>query len=142
MMRHSLIALVVAVTGLLFPVESMADMKIRIIVDDQVIPATLNDSAAAQRFAELLPLSMNLKDFHGIEKIFDLPSRLPTTDSPKGMDPEIGDLTYYAPWGNLAIFYRDFGYAKGLVSLGHINGDMTALSQHGAINARIERVPQ
>ncbi|GAA4730631.1 hypothetical protein GCM10023216_23110 [Isoptericola chiayiensis] len=25
---------------------------------------------------------------------------------------------YYAPWGNLAIFYRDFGHAPGLVRLG------------------------
>jgi hypothetical protein len=32
----------------------------------------------------------------------------------------VGDITYYAPWGNLAIFYRDFGYSPGLVRLGHI----------------------
>ncbi|MEH7502625.1 cyclophilin-like fold protein [Neobacillus drentensis] len=23
-------------------------------------------------------------------------------------DPSVGDFTYYSPWGNLAIFYRDF----------------------------------
>ncbi|MET9503768.1 cyclophilin-like fold protein [Streptomyces sp. NPDC006622] len=26
-----------------------------------------------------------------------------------------GDLTYYAPWGNLAVFYHDASYAQGLV---------------------------
>ncbi|ELZ92649.1 cyclophilin-like fold protein [Haloferax sulfurifontis] len=40
--------------------------------------------------------------------------------SDDGVDPEVGDITYYAPWGNLAIFYREFGYASGLVKLGHI----------------------
>ncbi|CQR50596.1 MULTISPECIES: cyclophilin-like fold protein [Haloferax] len=40
--------------------------------------------------------------------------------SDDGVDPEVGDITYYAPWGNLAVFYREFGYASGLVKLGHI----------------------
>ncbi|MEV4333429.1 cyclophilin-like fold protein [Streptomyces sp. NPDC049597] len=33
-----------------------------------------------------------------------------------------GDLIYYAPWGNLAIFYRDGGAAPdtGLIVLGQI----------------------
>ncbi|MFJ8021509.1 cyclophilin-like fold protein [Streptomyces sp. NPDC096311] len=26
------------------------------------------------------------------------------------MNPSVGDLTYCAPWGNPAIFYRDFDY--------------------------------
>lgn len=29
-----------------------------------------------------------------------------------GMDPSVGDLTYYAPWGNLAIFARLDGEVK------------------------------
>jgi Cyclophilin-like family len=35
-----------------------------------------------------------------------------------GSDPSIGDIAYYAPWGNLALFYKDFGYSNGLITLG------------------------
>ena len=54
------------------------------------------------------------------EKISDLQRKLDTTDVPEGYDPSAGDLTLYAPWGNLAFFYRDHGYARGLVPLGSI----------------------
>lgn len=33
----------------------------------------------------------------------------------------MGDITYYSPWGNLALFYRDFGHASGLVRLGRLD---------------------
>jgi hypothetical protein len=96
-------------------------LKINIRIEDRVIPATLNDSKAAQDFASLLPLSMTLEDYASTEKISDLPKRLSTEGAPPGFDPSAGDITYYAPWGNLAIFYRDFRYSNGLVSLGTLD---------------------
>lgn len=45
---------------------------------------------------------------------------------------------YYAPWGNLAIFYKDFGYASGLVILGKIDSEVEALNVPGPIEATIE----
>ncbi|WP_104004382.1 cyclophilin-like fold protein [Marinobacterium lutimaris] len=115
-------------------------MKIRIVVAGQELPATLENNASAKAFAEMLPLDLKLDDYHGIEKVSDLPGSLPTHDAPAGIDPDVGDITLYAPWGNLAIFYRDFGYASGLVKLGRIEGGMAALSVKGSLNARIERV--
>jgi len=93
-------------------------VKINIRAADRVIPATLNDSKAAQEFASLLPLSLTLEDYASTEKISDLPRRLSTDGAPPGFDPSVGDIAYYAPWGNLAIYYRDFEYSTGLVSLG------------------------
>ena len=55
------------------------------------------------------------------------------------LKPEVGDLTYYAPWGNLAIFYRDFGYAKGLVKLGRIDSGLELLSGADGLPLRVER---
>lgn len=46
---------------------------------------------------------------------------LDKTGAPKGANPSIGDLMYYEPWGNVAIFYEDFEYAGGLIPLGHID---------------------
>jgi hypothetical protein len=96
-------------------------VKINIRIGNRSIPATLNDSNAAQDFASLLPLSLSLEDYASTEKISDLPRRLSTDGAPPGFDPSVGDITYYAPWGNLAIFYKDFSYSDGLVSLGTLD---------------------
>ena len=113
-------------------------MKIEIIVDGETLTATLNDSAAARDFAAQLPLEVQLKDYHGIEKVFDPPAKLSTAGAPSGYDPDVGDITFYAPWGNIAIFYKDFGYSSGLIPIGRIDGDMALLSRPGPLPARIE----
>lgn len=115
-------------------------MKIRLLVEGQTLAATLEDTPAGRAFANMLPLELNLQDYHAIEKIADLPGSLPTSGEPEGIDPDIGDITLYAPWGNLAIFYRDFGYARGLVRLGRIEGSTAALEGKGPLDARIERM--
>ena len=115
-------------------------MKIRIILADTTLVASLEDTPAARDFAALLPLDLTLEDFHATEKIADLPSRLSTSGAPDGVDPEVGDITYFAPWGNLALFYRDFGYSRGPVRLGRIDGDIDVLAADGPLAARIERV--
>lgn len=79
-------------------------MNIRMEIDGQIAIATLDDTAAARDFAALLPLSLTLVDYARIERIADLPATLDIADAPAGMAPQAGDLTYYAPWGNLAIF--------------------------------------
>ena len=114
-------------------------MKVTIILNGRRLIATLEDSAASRYFAALLPLDLTLNDYHRTEKIADLPARLSTTGAPDGIDPAVGDIAYYAPWGNLAIFYRDFGYSKGLVRLGRIEGDLGGLDTSGTVSARIER---
>jgi hypothetical protein len=47
-------------------------------------------------------------------------------------------ITYYAPWGNLAIYYRDFGYSSGLVILGKIDSGMEALDMPGSVRVTVE----
>jgi len=99
-------------------------MKARITIADHVFEATLNNSEAAKDFASLFPLTLDLSDYAGTEKVSDLSKRLSTKGSPSGCSAAVGDITYYSPWGNLAIFYKGFGYAAGLIKLGQIDGDM------------------
>ncbi len=115
-------------------------MKIRLKLEDTVITATLIDSKTTQDFISLLPLTLTLEDYAGTEKISDLPKRLSTEDAPSGSDPSVGDITYYAPWGNLAIFYRDFGYASGLVILGKIDSGIEAFNVPGSVRVTIELI--
>ena len=112
--------------------------KIRIIAGDTILTATLYDNPATRDFIALLPLDLTLEDYAGTEKVSNLPKKLSTEDAPSGFDPSVGELTYYAPWGNLAIFYKGFGYASGLVSLGKIEQGMEVLTQSRSVNVRME----
>jgi hypothetical protein len=96
-------------------------MLIRIVINDSEIRGSLDDTPTAREFAALLPLTLTLADFHGTERIADLPRHLTTTEAPPGTEPRAGDITYYAPWGNLALFYRDFSYSDGLIHLGRLD---------------------
>lgn len=116
-------------------------MKIRITIGDKTIHGTLADNATARDFAALLPLTVTLEDYAGTEKIHSLPKKLSTAGTPAGIDPSVGDITYYAPWGNLAIFYRDFGYSTGLVELGIIDSGVEQLAVPWSLNATIEKLP-
>ena len=115
-------------------------MQIRLTLEDTVITATLIDSSTTQDFLSLLPLTLTLEDYAGTEKISYLPRRLSTEGAPAGSDPSVGDIAYYAPWGNLAIYYRDFGYSNGLVILGTIDGGIEALNTPGSVSVTIERI--
>lgn len=117
-------------------------MKIRLQVDGQTVTATLHDNAAARDFAALLPLSLTLEDYTVIERISNLPRKLTTAGTPAGMKPETGDITYYAPWGNLAIFAAGNVYAHGLVRLGKVDTGLPALQRPGPLKVTIERIKE
>ena len=113
-------------------------MRIRLNVEGRSLTATLHDHATSRDFVSLLPLTLTLQDYEGTEKISDLPKRLSIKGAPKGSDPSVGNLAYYAPWGNLAVFYRDFGYSSGLVLLGKLDSGIEALARPGPLEVKIE----
>ena len=115
--------------------------RIHLVVGDRRIRATLDGTTAAQDFASLLPLELELSDYAKTEKVATLPRTLDTRDAPGAYAARTGDLTYYAPWGNLAIFYRDFRSATGLVRLGAIDGDLEPLLTTDRVLVRIEAAP-
>ncbi len=117
-------------------------MKIRLDIEGTALTATLADNETARDFASLLPLALTLEDYAATEKISDLPRRLSTEGAPPGSDPDVGDIAYYAPWGNLAVFYRDFGYSTGLVKLGRLDSGVEALQRPGSLRVTVERVEQ
>ena len=113
-------------------------MRIRMSIEGTPLTATLDDNVASRDFASLLPLALTLTDYAATEKISDLPRRLSTEGTPPGSEPAVGTLAYYAPWGNLPLFYRDAGYANGLVRLGTITSGMDVLKQSGPLQVEIQ----
>lgn len=112
-------------------------MRISIEIEGATLTATLEDSDAARDFASLLPLTLTLVDYAATEKISDLPQRLSIAGAPEGVTPRAGDLAYYAPWGNLAIFHKDFRYSSGLVRLGRLDAGIELIRRPGAVKVTI-----
>ena len=117
-------------------------MKIRLTINGHSTTATLDDNATARDFLSMLPLTLPLEDHASTEKIAYPPRKLSTQGAPAGTDPEVGDIAYYAPWGNLALYYRDFGYSAGLIRLGRFDSGVDALNVRGSLNVTIEAVHQ
>ncbi|MGW1950030.1 cyclophilin-like fold protein [Streptomyces sp. NPDC001940] len=115
-------------------------MDIRLTLNGRPVDATLNDSPAARDLATLFPLTLDLEDFHGAERIGYPPRKLDTLGAPEPVAPKVGDLAYYAPWGNLALFYRDGASASAdLLILGRTDADADRLA--GADRITIEAAP-
>jgi hypothetical protein len=103
---------------------------IRITVGGEVITAELADNTTAGDLAAQLPLTLNLRDFNRVEKVAKLPRPLTMEGVPTGDDPEINDLGYYAPSGDLVFYYGDVGYFSGIVRIGRFGGqDMDVIER-------------
>jgi hypothetical protein len=96
-------------------------MRIRLTVNGSELTGTLGEGAAARDFAALLPLTVELSDFHGRERVADLPRPLDLAGEPAGTTAQPGDIAHYAPWSNLALFYGHQPHADGLVLLGRLD---------------------
>lgn len=114
--------------------------SIRIAVDGKVVQGVIEDNPTSREFLAQLPLTTKLDDYSSTEKITYLPKKLSAQGAPAGCDPDVGDITYYAPWGNLAIFYKDFGYSQGLIKLGRITSGVEHLKYQGSKNVTIELI--
>ena len=118
--------------------SSTAAMKLRLTFNGQSVTATLDDTPSGRDFASQLPLTLALQDHASTEKIAYLPRKLSTQGAPAGIDPSVGDIAYYAPWGNLALFYRDFDYSPGLIRLGRFDGSTAVLAAREPLTVTIE----
>ena len=114
-------------------------MKIQFEFNGATVVGSLDESAAANEFLAQLPMTVKLEDYGSTEKIAWLPTKLRHADSGASMTPRRGDIAYYAPWGNLAIFREDFRHSPGLVKLGRVVEGLKSLDQPGAAMVTIRR---
>ncbi len=114
---------------------------ITIKVGEQTITATMEDNVAARDFLSRLPLEVTLNDYASAEKIFYPSPALDISGAPRGFsNPQPGDITIYAPWGNIAIFYKSFSSSNSLIRIAHIDGTgIDALNVHGDVKVRFEQ---
>src|SRR4029450_4037621 len=114
-------------------------IPIKITVGDTVVTARLADNATGQDLAAELLLTLNFRDFNQVEKIAKLPRSLSMDGVPVGDDPDIGDIGYYAPSGDLVFYYGDVSYWNGIVRIGRFDTSMELIEhEEGNFQVTIE----
>lgn len=113
-------------------------MRLRFSFADQVFTATLEDNPSARDLFSMLPLDRTITDYSTNEKIATLPRKLTEDGSGRFGGEAPGDLCYYAPWGNLAMFHGPYRWSRGLIRLGRLDEGATPLLVRGEHPLRIE----
>ena len=118
-----------------------SSLNVNITTGNRTITATMEDNAAARDFLSRLPLEITLNDYNNTtEKIFYPDPVLTTEGVTWGCTPAPGDITIYAPWGNVAIFCKSWSHSRDLIKIGRIDGNgIEVLSVAGDISVKIER---
>jgi hypothetical protein len=116
-------------------------VKVRIVFDSQEAIVAMFDNPASRDFLTMLPLTTEFSDYARVEKVAYLPRKLDIQDTPTARETSGSDFTYYAPWGNLAVFYKGFGSDGQLYVLGRIkSGKGTLARVKSNFTARLEKV--
>ncbi|WP_237706507.1 cyclophilin-like fold protein [Treponema sp. JC4] len=95
-------------------------MKITITINGTTMNAVLNDNSSSRALYELLQngsITINMRDYGGMEKVGNLPKSLPRNDTPT--DTDAGDLILYQ--GRAFVIYYDTN-SWNFTPLGKIEG--------------------
>ena len=95
-------------------------MRISVTASGNTVLFELNDSRAAKALYAQLPLTAEIADFSTNEQVFYPPDKLDPAETPLA-DAGKGPLAYYAPWGDVVMFYDRFGSGGGLYALGPVS---------------------
>ena len=115
-------------------------MKINIKIGDKILTATLADNATARDFLSVLPLNVKMEDLFGREKYGDLPKAL-SEDATRQNRYEVGDVAYWSPNHQLAVYYHQDGESipsPGIIAIAKMDAGTEAFNVPGPVKVAIE----
>jgi 4-carboxymuconolactone decarboxylase len=119
-------------------------MKIKLTIKDRVLTATLKDNKTAQDFVSLLPFTLTMNDLFSREKFGHLPRAISDAGE-RSHSYEVGQIVYWSPGPDVAIFYRDDHQAipdPGIIVIGQLDSGVEALNVDGSVKVKIEAAGQ
>jgi hypothetical protein len=146
----SRILMAIALAAIFGPIARSADqmtttnqtpaMKIRLKVGNKVLTATLADNKTARDFVSLLPLTLTMNDLFGREKFGHLPRAI-SEEGKRTHKYAIGDIAYWSPGPDVAIYYQQDGEKipdPGIIAIGKIDSGVEALNVRGSVKVTME----
>ena len=116
----------------------MAQERILISSDWGKVTAELVDNSAARALAQMLPLTIEMRDHLRQEKTGNLPSPLPTIE--RQLEFSTGTLGLWSS-DNFVIYYRDGHVPQpGIILLGRVTDDVSIFDRPGPVTVRVERI--
>jgi hypothetical protein len=93
-------------------------MKMKITdKEGNTVTVALNQSSASRDLVKQAPKEVKLENYSDNEKTFYPAHKLDVSDTPAA-NAAVGTLGYFAPWGDVCLYYGDFGSYPGLYELG------------------------
>ena len=114
-------------------------MKINISIGGKILSASLADNATARDFVSVLPLNLSMKDLFGREKYGDLPKAL-SENAPRKNRYEVGDIAYWSPNQQLAVYYYQDGESipsPGIIPIAKMDAGAEAFNLSGSVKVAI-----
>jgi hypothetical protein len=87
---------------------ALSDMRIQITSQGHTATFQLYDTQAAEELYNQLPLKLDLTNFRDAQWMFYPPKELNVTAREAYHDGKKGELSYYKPWGDVFMLYKDF----------------------------------
>lgn len=122
--------------------QSVVGTVVRFTAGDATVDVTIEeDSPATRDLLSRLPMTLDLEEFNGREKVAYLEPAL-DWEGTAGSDPEDGDLIYYVPWGNIGFYYNTagIGYSDQTLHLGTYDATEEELSRFEGQQTTVEIV--
>ena len=142
--RRSATSLAVAVLAFIVIANSAEaePMKIRLTLNGTALTATLIDSETTRDFISRLPLTLTMNDLFGREKFGHLPRAI-SGGGKRTRTYEVGDVIYWPPGPDVAIYYRHDGQpipSPGIIVIGKMDSGVDALAVPGSVRLMIELI--
>lgn len=106
------------------------EVKIRFTDGTNEVIVLLNDSKLSESLVAQLPFTFDFEDYAHNEKNGTVPEKL-TTDKNFEAECPKGSLGYFAPWGNLCLFFEVAPAYPGQYVLGTVEGDSDDIKKLG-----------
>lgn len=117
------------------------EIKIKITVGDQVLTATLEDSATTQALLERLPLTLPMMDLYSREVVYRFDDPLPANEvQMRGY--EVGEIIYWPPRHSFVIMYAQNGEQFSMQTIGRIDSDVEIFEETGDVEVTFELIEE
>ena len=123
-------------------IQQVDMMNIRLTINGKAMAATLIDSGTTHDFISLLPLTLTMNDLFGREKFGHLPRSI-SEGGKRTRTYEVGQVIYWSPGPDVAIFYRHGGQSipsPGIIVIGKIDSGVETLDVPGSVKVTIEPI--
>jgi hypothetical protein len=117
-------------------------MKMRLRVNGKTITAKVIETPTTRDFISLLPLTLTMNDLSRREKFAHLPRAI-SSEGKHTRTYSVGDIAYWPPGPDIAIYYHHDGEIipdPGLIIIGKLGSAVSALSVSGTVKVTMELV--